>query len=313
MNKLNLNILQRLKFLIRVSKKKTKKKELLKRLRNIEDKNEQQLKTIENKTENIKEVTDFVEEPLSLEAKALIEEIRTIQKDVDYRKLKITGGNKVTYDFSDYKTFKEFFRDLYYKKMTIDDAELKQDEFNAVLGVLSKYTSGDQKYNQAKNKLLNNATNFFRGREKIIKGFKDGIFPLNYDDVVEEQARYEEEGKNVRNENGLIDYKNFGRLIDLKNRDINDKLVRRHFLVQDLGELLEKLKKSKNNPEKNSVQINLITIGLRDLKKEIGNMSEVEKEIENPNEIIDIVENILEFNRQQEGQGLKNTNTKPNA
>ena len=42
-------------------------------------------------------------------------------------------------------------------------------------------------------------------------------------------------------------------------------------------------------------------------------MSEVEKEIENPNEIIDIVENILEFNRQQEGQGLKNTNTKPNA
>ena len=34
-------------------------------------------------------------------------------------------------------------------------------------------------------------------------------------------------------------------------------------------------------------------------------MSEKEKEIENSNEIIDIVENILEFNRQQEGQGLK--------
>ena len=68
-----------------------------------------------------KEITDFVEEPLSLEAKDLIEEIRTIQKDVDYRRLKITGGNKVTYDFSDSKTFKELFRDLYYKKMAIDD------------------------------------------------------------------------------------------------------------------------------------------------------------------------------------------------
>ena len=34
-------------------------------------------------------------------------------------------------------------------------------------------------------------------------------------------------------------------------------------------------------------------------------MTEEEKEIENPNEIIDIVENILEFNRQQQGQGLK--------
>ena len=85
----------------------------MKRLKNIEDKNEEQLRALKNKPENIKEVTDFVEEPLSLEAKELIEEIRTIQKDFDYRKLKITGGNKVTYDFSHYKTFKKLFRDLY--------------------------------------------------------------------------------------------------------------------------------------------------------------------------------------------------------
>ena len=36
-----------------------------------------------------------------------------MQKGVDYRKLKNTGGNKITYDFSDQKTFKELFRDLY--------------------------------------------------------------------------------------------------------------------------------------------------------------------------------------------------------
>ena len=76
----------------------------MKKLKNIEDKNEQLLK-IKNKTENIKEVTDFVRKPLSLEAKALIEEIRIIQKDVNYRKLIIRGGNSVTYDFSNYKTF----------------------------------------------------------------------------------------------------------------------------------------------------------------------------------------------------------------
>ena len=34
-------------------------------------------------------------------------------------------------------------------------------------------------------------------------------------------------------------------------------------------------------------------------------MSEDEKEIEQPDEILKIVENILEFNRQQQGQGLK--------
>ena len=41
------------------------------------------LRARKNKTENIKEVTDFAEEPLSLEAKRLIEEIKFIQKDAD--------------------------------------------------------------------------------------------------------------------------------------------------------------------------------------------------------------------------------------
>ena len=84
----------------------------MKRLKNIEDKNEEPLKALTNKYENIKEVTDFVKELLSLEAKALIKEIKVIQKDVDYRKLKITGGNKTDYDFRDYKAFRELFRDL---------------------------------------------------------------------------------------------------------------------------------------------------------------------------------------------------------
>ena len=79
-----------------------KKEGLLKKLKNIEDKNEELLK-IRNRQENIKEVTDFVRRPLSLEAKALIEEIKIIQKDVDYRKLIIRSGNNVTYDFSDFE------------------------------------------------------------------------------------------------------------------------------------------------------------------------------------------------------------------
>ena len=57
--------------------KDDQKEGLFKRLKNIEDKNEELLKA-KNKTENIKEVTDFVNEPLSLEAKELIEEIRVI-------------------------------------------------------------------------------------------------------------------------------------------------------------------------------------------------------------------------------------------
>ena len=106
-----------------LEKEENKKEGLLKRLKNVEDKNEEQLNAIKNKaSKNIKEVTDFVDEALRLEAKDLIEEIRVIQKDVDYRKLKIRGGNNTDYDLSGYKTFKALFKNLYYKKITIEDA-----------------------------------------------------------------------------------------------------------------------------------------------------------------------------------------------
>ena len=52
-------------------------------------------------------------------------------------------------------------------------------------------------------------------------------------------------------------------------------------------------------------QVRLISSGLRDLKEEIKNMSEEEKIIEGTNKIVDIAENILEFNREQKGGGLK--------
>ena len=61
-----------------------------------------------------------------------------------------------------------------------------------------------------------------------------------------------------------------------------------------------------NNQYKINDLVNLIKHGLSDLKNEIGNMDEEEKEIEKPNEIVNIVEEILEFNKQkQEGKGLK--------
>ena len=104
------------------------KEGLLKRLKNIENKNEELLKIKKNKTKNIKEITDFFEKPLSTEAMALFEEIKTIEKNVDYRKLKIIGGNSVMYDFSDFKTFNDLFEDLRFEKMSIDDAEIKQNE-----------------------------------------------------------------------------------------------------------------------------------------------------------------------------------------
>ena len=81
---------------------------LLKNLKNIEDKSEDQLKATKDKAEDIKEVSYFVEEPVSLEANALTEEVKIIRKDDDYKKLKIIGGKNDTYDFSDFNTLKSY-------------------------------------------------------------------------------------------------------------------------------------------------------------------------------------------------------------
>ena len=123
-----------------------KKEGILKRLNNIEDKN----KVNKVKNKEIIEVTDFVDQPSSSETKKLINEVKTIQKNVDYRKLKIRGGNKTDYDFSDYKTFKELFRGFYYRKITVNEPESKREEFDLVINTLERYTPRDNKYIEAK-------------------------------------------------------------------------------------------------------------------------------------------------------------------
>ena len=61
-----------------------------------------------------------------------------------------------------------------------------------------------------------------------------------------------------------------------------------------------------NDKYKSNDSVNVIKSGLSQLKNEIIYISKEEKEIEKPNEIINIVEEILEFNKQnQQGQGLK--------
>ena len=87
--------------------KKIKKEGLLKRLKNIEDKNK-----VKNKVKNkdIKEVTDFVNQPLSFEAKELINEIKNIQKNVDYRQLlEVTRKNMISVIIEHLKNYLEIF------------------------------------------------------------------------------------------------------------------------------------------------------------------------------------------------------------
>ena len=97
----------------------------------------------------------------------------------------------------------------------------------------------------------------------------------------------------------------FNELVNKKETDINRELFQKHFKFQRPSDML-KFVYTTNDKKKNDDLGNLIKSGLSELKNEIENMNEEEKEIEKPNEIVDIVEKILEFSKQnQTGVGLK--------
>ena len=135
----------------------------------------------------------------------------------------------------------------------------------------------------------------FTREEKIIEGFKNKIFLIYHDD---EDSRFEDNENDIKDNNGLIDYEKLERLINLKRRSISDNLFREYFKYQDPGSMLEDFY-SIRNTKRNDIQVALIRSALTDFNNKINSMSENEIRFEQPNEIVNIVEKILEFNRQQ--------------
>ena len=95
-----------------------KQKGLLRRLKNIEDKTDEQLLAIKNSKDNkhtqlgIKSIAYTIKEELSEEAKNILEKLNN-QKLINYQKLYLKGGNNVEYNFSDYRSLKEFYKGIY--------------------------------------------------------------------------------------------------------------------------------------------------------------------------------------------------------
>ena len=86
---------------------------------------------------------------------------------------------------------------------------------------------------------------------------------------------------------------------------MNWKLFQKHFKFTKPSAWLKELYRIKNK-KGNKELVDLVKSGLKDLKDEIKEISENEIEIERPDKMADLVQESLEFNRQnQEGQKLK--------
>ena len=101
-----------------------------------------------------------------------------------------------------------------------------------------------------------------------------------------------------------IDVNKFNESIIKEETKINKELFNKHFHYQTPSALLKDLYKI-NDKEKNKLLVSVINNGLKDLKKEITKMSGDEKNIEKPDKILEIVDDILNFNQQTQGKGFK--------
>ena len=76
---------------------------------------------------------------MSQEAKNILKKLSNQEKIINYRKLYFKGGNNSEYDFTGYRSLLEFFNAIYYRNISIEEAEAIQEEFDDTHGALEKY------------------------------------------------------------------------------------------------------------------------------------------------------------------------------
>ena len=167
-----------------------RKEGLLKRLKNIEGKNEQQLEAIRDQggrqLEAIKDFSapskqkeiKFADEE-SQESKILRYEIKKRDRGYRNKKLVLVHSNRTLYDFSRFKGFCNFVHDIYDGNISTEDAKKEQDDLESETINLTDYNVRNQKKEEQKQEIERNAGKLFEIKNLIIDAFQNGVFPLS--------------------------------------------------------------------------------------------------------------------------------------
>ena len=79
------------------------------------------------------------DEELPQKANSMLIKLNNQQKTINYERLNLKRDKNFNFDFRGYKSLEEFFKEMYYWKLSIDRAEDIQKEFAGVLTALEKY------------------------------------------------------------------------------------------------------------------------------------------------------------------------------
>ena len=164
-----------------------------------------------------------------------------------------------------------------------------------------------QKTNE-KNRVLESARKLSDARDEIINLFEKGTFPYKDNTFKTKEKEWEKESEEESGEESEKErFKKFLEYIENESKDINYDLFKDYFDVLVPSALAKKLYETKNK-NKNNELVELINFRWSNLKDEIEKMTENEIKTEKPHKILEIVKEILDFNkknRKQQGLGLK--------
>ena len=202
--------------------------------------------------------------------------------------------NRKIFDVNIFKRLAYFSRSIYSDDISLEQATEKQAEMKYLFRNLKVYHQRNSEKIIYRDEVLKNTRTFVQGRDLIML-FEDDIFPL---------AKVSQH-KNPKDEK----YPFSNKLVDITEevKNINRELFQKHLKFQMPGLMLRDLYRI-NNKKKNNELVNMIQSGLSDLEDEIEKISEKKKRTGQSDRMVDIAEEILDFNNQnqnQKGEGLK--------
>ena len=253
-------------------------------------------KTIWYKFKIIRSISYFSQ--LSTQAKELFHKIKKGKNDIDPEKFICVKNDRTIFNFNKFKNSLDLASNIYRDKNLLKDSENKQHYIKILSNKLRNYSPTNPKKIKNKKETLIAAEKLLNNRQEVIDAFKTGIFPYIDGFQIKEESEKEKLEK-IKN-----DFKKFIKYIENESISINYDLFKHYLNFAVPGALAKRLYETKNK-EKNNKLVKEIKNRWSDLKHEVEKMSEDEKEIEQPDKVLKIVENILEFNRQQQGQVLK--------
>ena len=258
-----------------------KKEGLFKRLKNIEDKNEDQstkqldvTKIINISSKGVKKISFF--STLSDETKNLMIDIKEKDDWLDKAQLICTKTDgKTKYNFSNFTFPKKFASRTYNKDFTLREVEDDQIKLKILINKLNnEYNPTNKIKIKEKEDTLPSAEKFISIRKKIIRAFKWGTFPyidgIKVDEESEEESEKESEKESEESEeNKIFIY------IENESDGISYELFEKHFSFVVPSALAKKLFETKDK-KKSSELVKEIKNRWSNLKDEIKKMSKNE-------------------------------------